>query len=289
MQLFGLLNLNKPAGITSRRLVDMVQRLDRSVKVGHAGTLDPLATGVVVVGVGHATRLVEYVQEMPKQYEAAFLLGRSSTTEDIEGAITELPDAVPPSREALEEAARSLSGEIEQRPPAFSALKVGGRRAYDLARAGETPDLRARMVRVDELAITHYEYPELRVNVKCSGGTYIRSLGRDLAELVGSAGVMSALVRTAVGDFKLADSLDPEILTRYNLAEHLLDPRLAVRGIMEELALSAEDQRRVAHGLSITLPEVQPDRVAALDDAARLVAVLERRPDGTFKAAKNFA
>ena len=105
MQLFGLLNLNKPSGITSRRLVDMVQRLDRSVKVGHSGTLDPLATGVVVVGVGHATRLVEYVQEMPKQYEAAFLLGRSSTTEDIEGAITELPDAVPPSRDALAEAA----------------------------------------------------------------------------------------------------------------------------------------------------------------------------------------
>lgn len=289
MQLFGLLNLNKPAGITSRRLVDMVQRLDRSVKVGHSGTLDPLATGVVVVGVGHATRLVEYVQEMPKQYEAAFLLGRSSTTEDIEGAITELPDAVPPTREALEEAARSLSGEIEQRPPAFSALKVGGRRAYDLARAGETPDLRARMVRVDELTITHYEYPELRVSVRCSGGTYIRSLGRDLAELVGSHGIMSALVRTAVGDFKLADSLDPEVLTRYNLAEHLLDPRLALRGVMEEITLSAEDQRRVAHGLSITLPEVHPERVAALDDAARLVAILERRPDGSFKAAKNFA
>lgn len=288
MQLFGLLNLNKPAGITSRRLVDMVQRLDRSVKVGHSGTLDPLATGVVVIGVGHATRLVEYVQEMPKRYDATFLLGRSSTTEDIEGVITELPDAEPPALEALEEAARSLSGEIEQRPPAFSALKVGGRRAYDLARAGETPDLRARMVRVDELTITHYEYPELRVSVKCSGGTYIRSLGRDLAELVGSAGVMSGLVRTAVGEFQLADALDPEVLSRYNLAEHLLDPRLAVKGVMEELTLSADDQKRVGHGLSISLPDVQPDRTAAVDATGRLVAILERRPDGSFKAAKNF-
>ena len=144
------------------------------------------------------------------------------------------------------------------------------------------------MVRVDELTITHYEYPELRVSVKCSGGTYIRSLGRDLAELVGSHGVMSALVRTAVGEFKLADALDPEVLSRYNLAEHLLDPRLAVRGIMEEITLSAEDQRRVAHGLTVSLPDVQPDRVAAHDETQRLVAILERRPDGSFKAAKNF-
>jgi tRNA pseudouridine55 synthase len=288
MQLFGLLNLHKPAGITSRRLVDMIQRLDRSVKVGHSGTLDPLATGVVVVGVGHATRLVEYVQEMPKHYEALFLLGRSSTTEDVEGAITLLPDEEPPSREALEDAARSLSGEIEQRPPAFSALKVGGRRAYDLARSGETPDLRARMVRVDELTITRYEYPELCVSVKCSGGTYIRSLGRDLADLVGSHGVMAALVRTAVGEFKLADALDPESLTRYNLAEHLLDPRLAVRGVMEEITLSIEDQRRVGHGLAISLPAFHANRAAALDGSERLVAILERRPDGGFKAAKNF-
>ncbi len=288
MQLFGLLNLNKPSGITSRRLVDMVQRLDRSVKVGHSGTLDPLATGVVVIGVGHATRLVEYVQEMPKRYEAAFLLGRFSTTEDIEGQVTELPDAVPPPLETLEAAARSLCGDIEQRPPAFSALKVAGRRAYELARAGETPDLRARMVRVDELTITHYEYPELRVAVKCGGGTYIRSLGRDLAELVGSAAVMSQLVRTAVGDFTLAQSLDPETLTRYNLAEYLLDPRLAVHGILAELTLSADQQRRVAHGLTIPLPDLQADRAAALDDKGRLAAILERRPDGTFKAAKNF-
>src|SRR5262245_28665355 len=128
MQLFGLLNLNKPSGVTSRRVVDQVQRLVKPARVGHAGTLDPLACGVLVVGVGQATRLVEYVQEMPKHYRATFLLGRSSTTEDTDGEVTELVGAEPPSRERLEQAAVELVGPIDQRPPAFSALKVAGRR-----------------------------------------------------------------------------------------------------------------------------------------------------------------
>jgi tRNA pseudouridine55 synthase len=288
MALFGLLNLNKPSGITSRKLVDMVQRLDRSVKVGHSGTLDPLASGVVVVGVGHATRLVEYVQEMPKRYRATFLLGRSSDTEDIEGTVTELPDATPPTLEALQRAAARLSGDIEQRPPAFSALKVSGRRAYELARQGETPDLPPRVVRVKRIEILRYEYPELCVDVHCGGGTYIRSLGRDLAELAGSAAVMSSLVRLAVGDFTLENALDPAVLTRYNLGEHLLSPRLAVQGIMEEVVLTQADHQRVGHGLAIAVPSVQGGRAAAYDTEGRLVAILERRPDGSFRATKNF-
>jgi tRNA pseudouridine55 synthase len=289
MQLFGLLNLNKPTGITSRGLVDQVQRLDRSVKVGHSGTLDPLASGVVVLGVGHATRLVEYLQEMPKRYRGTFLLGRSSTTEDIEGTITELPDAPTPTLEQLEHAAGRLSGEIEQRPPAFSALKVGGRRAYDLARAGQPPDLPPRVVRVDRLSIVRYEYPELCVDVECGGGTYIRSLGRDLAELAGSAAVMSALVRTAVGSFTLEKSLDPAVLTRYNLAEHLLDAKGAIEPLMDQVVLSVAELQRIAHGLTVTAPSISGERCAALDDTGRLVAILGRRPDGSFGAVKNFA
>ena len=289
MQLFGLLNLNKPTGITSRGLVDQVQRLDRSVKVGHSGTLDPLASGVVVLGVGHATRLVEYLQEMPKRYRGTFLLGRSSDTEDIEGSVTELPGAPVPTLEQLEHAAGRLSGEIQQRPPAFSALKVGGRRAYDLARAGEPPDLPPRVVRVDRLTIVRYEYPELCVDVECGGGTYIRSLGRDLAELAGTAAVMSALIRTAVGSFTLDSALDPGLLTRYNLADHLLDAKGAVESLMEQITLSAAEQQRIAHGLTITRPEISGERCAALDESGRLVAILGRRPDGTLRAVKNFA
>jgi len=171
MSLFGLLNLNKPPGVTSRRVVDRVQRLVKPAKVGHAGTLDPLASGVLVLGIGPATRLVEYVQEMPKHYRATFLLGRTSTTEDVDGDVTELDGAVPPKRERLERVAEEMTGEIEQRPPIYSALKVSGRRAYDLARAGGRVELAPRTVRIDRLEIVRYEYPELCLDVTCGGGT----------------------------------------------------------------------------------------------------------------------
>ena len=245
MAMFGLLVLDKPSGVTSRRIVDRVLRFVRPTKVGHAGTLDPLAAGVLLLGLGQATRLVEYVHELPKQYQATFLLGRSSTTEDIDGEITELPDAVPPTREQIEQAADTLRGDIQQRPPAFSALKVAGRRAYELARAGETPELAPRGVRINRLTITRYDYPELCLDVECSSGTYVRSLGRDLAERAGSAAVMSALVRTAIGPFTLAEAADPEAITRENLVTLVRDPILAVRGLMEEVVLSDRDVERV--------------------------------------------
>ncbi|HEX3727875.1 MAG TPA: tRNA pseudouridine(55) synthase TruB, partial [Pirellulales bacterium] len=131
--MFGLLNLAKPIGVTSRQVVNRVQRLVKPHKVGHAGTLDPLATGVLVLGIGQATRLVEYIHTLPKRYRATFLLGRVSTTEDVEGEVTLIPDALQPSRADLERACSLLTGEIVQRPPAYSALMVGGVRSYALA------------------------------------------------------------------------------------------------------------------------------------------------------------
>ena len=182
--------------MTSRRAVDLVERLARPAKAGHAGTLDPLATGVLVVCVGAATRLIEYVQRMPKRYRATFLLGRQSPTEDIEGEVTELPDAPIPTLDEIAAAAGRFVGRIAQRPPAFSALKVAGRRAYKLARAGQPPQLAPRPVEIFAAEIKSYQYPELVMEVECGSGTYIRSLGRDLAESLGTAAVMSALVRT---------------------------------------------------------------------------------------------
>ena len=144
----GLLNVDKPAGMTSRDAVDLVQRLARPAKVGHAGTLDPLATGVLVICVGAATRLIEYVQRMPKRYVGTFLLGRSSTTEDIEGQVTLLSDPPIPAAAQIEAATEKFVGSLLQRPPAFSALKVAGKRAYDLARRGEAVELKPRPVEV---------------------------------------------------------------------------------------------------------------------------------------------
>ncbi len=149
----GLLNLNKSSGMTSRRAVDIVQRLVRPAKAGHAGTLDPLASGVLVVCVGAATRLIEYVQQMPKHYTGTFLLGRHSPTEDIEGEVTLLDNPPVPSLDAILAAACTLTGTIQQRPPDFSALKVQGRRAYDLARRGETVDLQPRTIVVHSIAV----------------------------------------------------------------------------------------------------------------------------------------
>jgi tRNA pseudouridine55 synthase len=289
MHFFGLLNLDKPPGVTSRRVVDRVQRLVKPAKVGHAGTLDPLASGVLVVGVGLATRLVEYVQEMPKHYRATFLLGRTSTTEDVDGDVTEMEDAVPPSRQRLEQVAGQMTGEIEQRPPAYSALKVSGRRAYDLARAGQPVELAPRTVRIDRLEIVRYEYPQLCLDVVCGSGTYVRSLGRDLAERAGSAAVMAALERTAIGRFAIADALDPQTLTPDNIGELLLPPTLAVDDLMAQVVVSEADRQRVAHGLTIRAPGVAGDRFAALDSQGNLLAILMRRSGDELRAVKNFS
>jgi tRNA pseudouridine55 synthase len=288
MKLFGLLNVNKPSGVTSRRVVDQIERLVKPAKVGHAGTLDPLARGVLVIGVGQATRLVEYVQQMPKQYRAAFLLGRSSTTEDIEGDVTLLPDAPRPSLDQLEHAAAELIGDVQQRPPAFSALKVAGRRAYTLARAGQSVELAARKIRIHRLRIVGYEYPELRLDVECGSGTYIRSLGRDLAERVGTAAVMSGLVRTAIGRFTIETAIDPGLLTRESVPGCLLPAVLAVRGLMSEHVVSEADVCRLANGLPISLVDARGEQCAALDAGGRLMAILARQSDTMFAPAKNF-
>lgn len=295
MAIYGLLNLDKPSGVTSRRAVDQVVRLVKPAKVGHAGTLDPLASGVLVVGIGAATRLVEYIQTMPKQYRATFLLGRSSTTEDVEGEITLHDDAPRPTLAALVQAAAQLVGEILQRPPAFSALKVSGRRAYALARAGQQVELVPRPIQIHRLEITRYEYPELCFDVECGSGTYVRSLGRDLAELAGTTAVMSALVRTAIGPFTLERAIRPAELSQGNIEQHLLPAALAVRGLMAECRVSADDLARLANGLPIEGVQLADSTladsgsVAALDADGRLVAILSRLDDGQYTPSKFFA
>jgi tRNA pseudouridine55 synthase len=286
--LFGLLNINKPSGLTSRRVVDRIQRLVKPAKVGHAGTLDPLASGVLVIGVGQATRLVEYVQQMPKCYRATFVLGCTSTTEDVEGEVTRLVDARLPTRDQIERAAAELTGEILQRPPAFSALKVDGRRAYARARAGETVDLAPRTIRVHRLRITAYDYPNVQMEIECSSGTYVRSLGRDLAERLGTAAVMSALVRTAIGRFTLEESLDPRLLTRENICRSLLPPILAVQDLMPMRVVSEQEAQRLCNGLPIGPLDQSTDHCAAVDAAGNLVAIVNRRPDGAFGPSKSF-
>ena len=204
----GFLVLDKPLGVTSRGAVDHAMRwFPRGTRLGHTGTLDPLATGVLVVAVDLGTRLTDYVQRQEKTYRAGIRLGARSDTDDREGTIT-VSDAVAPiPRQTIERTLSDFVGEIDQVPPAFSAAKVGGRRAYVLARRGATVDLTPRRVRIHDIQITDYVFPDLEVEVRCGKGTYIRSLARDLGERLGCGCYLSALRRTRVGPFDVATAL----------------------------------------------------------------------------------
>jgi tRNA pseudouridine55 synthase len=289
----GLLNLHKPAGMTSRDVVNIVQRLVRPLKVGHAGTLDPLATGVLVVCVGTATRLIEFVQRMPKTYVGTFLFGRKSDTEDIEGRVIELADPPRPTFEQISLAAVKLTGEIWQRPPAYSALKVAGRRAYELARKGKPVELKPRPITVHRLEINSYQYsyqyPVVVLEVQCGSGTYIRSLGRDLAESLGTAAVMSALNRTAIGNFQLENAVDPASLTAENLPRHLLPLMRAVE-YLPRVDLTPQEVARLGHGLTIdkrnSLPEAA--EYAGVSPTGELCSVLVPRGNTQLAPSLNF-
>lgn len=301
----GFLNLDKPGGITSRDAVNQVQRLVRPAKVGHAGTLDPLATGVLVVAIGHATRLVEYVHRYRKSYVGRFRLGLSSDTDDIEGTVTSLPNPPCPERTAIAACLPTWLGTVLQRPPAFSAIKVGGRRAYDRARQGEEVALAPRPVSIHSLEIVAYEYPDLELAIECGTGTYIRSLGRDLAAQLHTGAVMTSLRRTAIGPFRIETAVPPNQLSRENLAQFLRPLAAALHGI-PRIELTTEEQAAIGHGRAIPIrppaialssesfptsvsQESQLQEVAAYDAQGTLIALLEPASPGTWKPAKVFA
>jgi len=282
----GLLNLSKPAGVTSRDVVNRVHRLVRPAKAGHCGTLDPLAEGVLVVAVGSATRLVQYVQRLPKSYTGSFLLGRTSPTEDVEGEIHELADPPIPSLETLRQAAQRFVGTILQRPPAFSALKIQGRPAYSLARAGRSVALAPRPVEVYQLDVVAYDYPALTLEIRCGSGTYVRSLGRDLAVSLGTGAVMSRLVRTAIGGFRLAEAVAPDSLTQENLPECLAPTVLAVEG-MPKLELAENELRALLFGQPVVVPPSQPSGEVAIIDAQGRLRSIASQSEGRLKVQCN--
>ncbi len=285
----GLLNVDKPRGITSRAVVDRVQQVTGIAKVGHAGTLDPMASGVLVVALGTCTRLIQFVQQLPKQYRAEFLLGRESNTEDITGTVTELRNPPKPSLERILQAAAALTGRIQQRPPAFSALKVRGKRAYELARQGKPVELRPRQVEVYRLRVVAYDYPVLELDIECSGGTYVRSLGRDLAEHAGTTAVMSRLVRTGIGNFTLEEATGLDELSTHTWQQYLLGPIRAVEHL-PAIELSAEESRRIAQGQTVRRPNTpRAVLLAALGPSGNLVAILRSDSAGRLRPVRNLS
>jgi len=250
LTLFGFLNCDKPPGMTSRDVVNVVQRRLRGVKVGHAGTLDPLAEGVLVLGVGPAVRLVPYVQQQAKHYHATFRLGASSISGDLEGEVTQHAELPIPSPEEIETAAVGLVGRIEQVPPAHSAIWVDGRRAYQRIRAGEEFDMPKRTVEVYSLQVLRYQFPELELDIVCGSGTYIRTLGLDLALAAGSTAVMSHLRRQGVGPFVDADSVSLDQLRTDDIQSMLVPPTMAVHQL-PQLAIDETGSERLGHGLCV--------------------------------------
>jgi tRNA pseudouridine55 synthase len=266
----GLLVLDKPAGITSRDAVDRAARwFPRTTKIGHAGTLDPLATGVLVLAVGRATRLIEFVQAMPKCYRARFRLGATSNTDDGDGTITPSPNATPVAAPALRSALERFVGEIDQVPPAYSAARVEGRRAYALARRGDDVTLAPRRVRIDRIDLLDYAWPDVEVDVHCGKGTYIRSIARDLGSALAVGGYVVTLRRLRIGPFTVDQAVeldaDPE-----TARGKLLPMSSAVSGL-PAVTIKPDDLRRLRNGLAVAA--TGNGQVAVLAESGELVAI----------------
>ncbi len=271
----GLLVLDKPAGLTSRAALDRALRwFPRGTRMGHTGTLDPLATGVLVLCLDAATRLAEYVQRMGKTYRAGLLLGARSDTDDADGTVTPVAGAAAPGEAALRECLAGFVGTVAQVPPAFSAAKVTGRRAYDLARQGKDVELSARLVQIYGIDVLRYAWPHLELKVRCGKGTYVRSLARDLGERLGCGALVAMLRRTRVGPFTVEEAVPLEAPPEQARAR-LLPAGLAVAEL-PRVTLPAREVRQLRQGQAAAMPPdfaAEGEEVAVFNEAGELVAV----------------
>lgn len=287
-QLSGIINAAKPSGGTSREVVNVIQRLAYPAKVGHAGTLDPLASGVLLVCVGKATRLIDHLQRHPKTYQATFRLGCHSDTEDANGQVEFLSDSIQPALREVESVLPRFLGEQLQQPPQFSALKVDGKRAYKLARRGTHVALQPRTIMVHKLQLVRFDYPDLELTVECGSGTYVRSLGRDIALALGTQAVMTTLSRTRIGPFDLESAVNISGLDRESFRNHLVPAQHAVPQFPER-TLSPPEIDRFACGLSITTPVTPLDTEwTVLDQEHQMLGIARQISPTEFRPSVNF-
>ena len=275
----GILVIDKPAGMTSHDVVDEIRRRFKTRKVGHAGTLDPDATGLLIVGLGKATRLLAYAQSSPKRYAATARFGVSTTTQDASGEVV----ATRPCSFAVDELTRALekfTGTIDQVPPMVSAVKIGGERLHNLARRGEEVERPARQVTVHELSLLAFregEAPEADLAVHCSSGTYVRTLIHDVGETLGCGAHMKSLRRTGTGGFDLSDSRPLAEVSPSDLRP-LAD---AVR-MLPRVELTEDDAPAIRHGRRLPAalsPDLEDDEIVSMLHDGELVAVYRRKGD----------
>lgn len=280
----GILLVDKPPAITSHDVVARTRKFVGTRKVGHAGTLDPMATGLLVLGINSSTRLLTYLVGLDKEYTATIRLGASSTTDDAEGELLERHDIAVATDEAIATGIARLTGRISQRPSSVSAIKVDGHRAYTLARSGEEVVLAEREVTIsafDVLAVRRGEWVDVDVRVECSSGTYIRALARDLGADLGTGGHLTALRRTRIGPFPIAEAVELD----EHLQEKLLAPADAASRLFPRIELEAAQAVDLANGKRIPLPGVGGPFAAVAD--GRLVGLVEVS-DGRAKVLVNF-
>ncbi len=296
----GFLAVDKPLGVTSHDVVDAVRKALGGAKVGHCGTLDPEASGVLILCLGRATRLAQYVSSAGKEYETAILLDRRTDTGDLDGEVlewVETPVEGSPSAQRVETALEGFRGEIMQRPHRVSAVKQDGKRLYELARQGAAvEDAAPRPIRIDRLEMLEYAYPRLRLRVACSSGTYIRQLGEDLGESLGTGGCVEKLVRTRVGPVQLEEALTPFQVAGLTITDSLEGAMVPPDRILEQFGsgkVQGEALERVRHGNSLKMDQLSAYRAALSGDlvmikseADQLVAIYRTRPGERLEPCK---
>lgn len=283
----GFINIDKPLGITSHDVVSRLRRITRIKRIGHAGTLDPAASGVLVVAVGQATRLIEYVQDdTRKRYLAQITLGSATDSDDATGSVIATAPVPTLTQSTIEVVLAKLTGEIMQIPPKVSALHVDGQRMYDLARQGKAPDLPARPVTIYANTLCHWDEHTIEIDVECGKGTYIRSIARDIGLLLGTQAHLSALRRTKVGSFVDTDALTLDTLTLDQVQAHLVSPLHAISHLAQ-ITIDDEQVRRVRHGLPLHTADTIDDEVALCDAQNQLIAIA-RRTNGQISPHKVF-
>ncbi len=273
--------MDKPSGMTSHDVVAKIRRHTGIKKVGHAGTLDPLATGVLIVCIGFATRLSEYAMHQTKRYIAQVRLGITTTTYDAEGEIAAQNDITHITRADVENALSRFTGTIEQLPPIYSAIKQGGRKLYEIARAGDEIELQPRQVQIDNIDILKWEPPFVALDITCASGTYIRSLAHDLGQVLGVGAHLSDLRRVASGDFSIKQAVPLNQLLNEDWQQFLLPPDTPLQS-WPAITLSPVTENDIRHGRPIkneqSLPTDTLIRAYAAD--GRFMALL--RVAGTY-------
>ena len=270
----GVLNVNKDAGETSFAVVNRLRRLTGAHRVGHAGTLDPLATGVLPVLFESATRLAPFALKLPKTYVAEIHLGFVTATDDAEAEPEKVADPNGVTGREVEEALTAFSGRFLQQPPAYSAVKVDGKRAYAIARGGDATRPAPREVEVYSIALLDFQSPVARIEVRCGSGTYLRSIARDLGEKLGVGGYLGKLVRTAYGPLSIEEAIASDALGEAHSVRDRLLPAEDILPAMERVRLNVEQEAHVRQGRAVrVLPEPGPGPLRAHDAEGRLVAL----------------